>query len=72
MNNLISNKINNKMKRNSFLTRAAMMLLVMLLSTVTAWAKDWNGDGTSESPYLINNKADVITKNIFLQVTLFK
>ena len=59
MDNLNNNKINNKkMKRHSFLARAAMMLLVMLLSTVTAWAKDWNGDGTLESPYLINNKAD--------------
>lgn len=28
------------MKRHSFLSRAAMMLLVMLLSTVTAWADD--------------------------------
>ena len=59
MDNLNNNKINNKkMKRHSFLARAAMMLLVMMLSTVTAWAKDWNGDGTLESPYLINNKAD--------------
>ena len=39
MNNLISNKINNKMKRNSFLTRAAMMLLVMMLTTAMAWAQ---------------------------------
>ena len=59
MDNLISNKINNKMKRNSFLTRAAMMLFVMLLSTVTAWA--WDGQGTQSNPYKIASVSDLNT-----------
>ncbi len=60
MNNLNNNKINNKkMKRHSFLSRAAMMLLVMLLSTVTAWA--WDGQGTQSNPYKIASVSDLNT-----------
>jgi len=39
------------MKRLSFLPRAAMMLLVMLLTGETVWA--WDGSGTADDPYLI-------------------
>ena len=37
--------------------RAAMMLLVMMLTTATAWA--WSGDGSSGNPYLINSASDL-------------
>jgi hypothetical protein len=45
------------MKSNSFLPRAAMMLLVMMLSTVTAWATI-TGTGTKSDPYLISSAED--------------
>ena len=52
----MDNLKNNQMKIHSSLSRAAMTLLVMLLSTVTAWADyQFEGEGTEESPYLIGS-----------------
>ena len=46
-----------KTKKTSFLARAAMMLLVMLLTTSTAWATI-GGTGTPSDPYTINSADD--------------
>ena len=47
-----------KIKRT--MARAAMTLLVMLLTTATAWAQSiqLNGSGTSDDPYQINSSVD--------------
>jgi hypothetical protein len=38
--------------------RAAMLLLVMMLTATTAWA--WSGEGNEDSPYQISTVADLI------------
>ena len=43
------------------LARAAMTLLVALLTTATAWAQSLSGSGTSTDPYVINNADDWAT-----------
>ena len=58
---------NNTMEKKNFFAplskglgatrRAAMMLLVMLLTMATAWA--WSGDGSSGNPYLINSASEL-------------
>ena len=41
--------------------RAAIALLVMMLTTVTAWADGLSGSGTAANPYLISSAADWTT-----------
>ncbi len=45
------------MKFTSIFCQAAMTLLVMLLTSVSAWA--WSGQGTSTNPYQITNASDL-------------
>ena len=47
------------MKRHSFLARAAVTLLLAVLSTVTAWA--FSGSGTKSDPYLIFSSSEWTT-----------
>ena len=59
---------NNTMEKNFFFApwskglgatrRAACVLLVMLLTTATAWAQ-WSGNGSSDNPYKISSAADL-------------
>jgi hypothetical protein len=43
--------------KNIFLARAAMTLLVAVLSSATAWAQSLTGSGTAADPYIINSDA---------------
>ena len=43
--------------KNIFLARAAMTLLVAVLSLATAWAQSLTGSGTAADPYIINSDA---------------
>lgn len=41
-----------------FLRQLALTLLVALLTATTAWAQDFSGSGTAETPYLIQSAKD--------------
>lgn len=43
--------------KNIFLARAAMTLLVAVLTAATAWAQSLTGSGTAADPYIINSDA---------------